>query len=219
VFSCIVIHSSSSHRMHLTSFYFVSLCLVFYGQMHALSSNGSSAFSGLMWNKAVIGDGQINDLQSVGTIMYTSLIFLLLIKVMYETRSIINGKWPTAFLYCCNRNVNSKDGGFLSRIPYTWYGIIWGSIFFWFLALFLYCEASKYGGAEMETFFVMVDVAPHVFGTSSLAYLMVLFIPIAGIAVDVSVKVFSNMFYPSQTQIHREMEYLELNHLKKAKTE
>ena len=197
----------------------ISLCLVFYGQMHTLSSNGSSAFSGLMGNKVVIGDGQINDLQSVGTIMYTSLIFLLLIKVMYETRSIINGKWPTAFLYCCDRNVKSKDGGFLSRIPYTWYAIIFGSIFFWFFCLFVYCEAPKYTGPEAGTFFVMVDVASHVFGTSSLTYLMVFFIPIAGIAIDVSVKVFSNMFYPSQTQIHRELEYLELNHLKEAKTE
>ncbi|MGK3744950.1 MAG: hypothetical protein ACI90V_011811 [Bacillariaceae sp.] len=201
-------------------FAFVSFHLVFYGQMHTLSQGGTSGFLGLMRNKIVIGDGQINDLQSVGTIMYTSLIFLLLFKVMYETRSIINGKWPTAILYCCNKNFNSKDGGFLSRIPYTWYGIIWGSIFFWFFCLFVYCEASKYVGAKAGTFFVMLDVAQHAFGTSSLTYLMILFIPVAGIAVDVSIKVFSNMFYPSQTQIHRELEYLELkNHSKKAKSE
>jgi hypothetical protein len=44
-----------------------------------------------------------------------------------------------------------------------------------------------------------------------------LFVPIFGIALDLSGKVFSNMFYPTQTQIHVELQSREFAERKKQK--
>lgn len=44
------------------------------------------------------------------------------------------------------------------------------------------------------------------FSTSSVTYIALGFIPIAAMAFDVCWKVFSNMYYPTQTQIHIEIE-------------
>lgn len=45
-----------------------------------------------------------------------------------------------------------------------------------------------------------------------------LFIPIGAMAFDVAGKVFSNMFYPSQNQIHIELEAKEFRQKRKYKT-
>jgi hypothetical protein len=37
-----------------------------------------------------------------------------------------------------------------------------------------------------------------------MSWFLVIFVPIAGMVLDVAGKVYSNMFYPSQTQIHVE---------------
>jgi len=43
-----------------------------------------------------------------------------------------------------------------------------------------------------------------------------IFIPIGAMAIDIAGKVFSNMFYPSQNQIHIELEVEETRQRKKA---
>jgi hypothetical protein len=48
--------------------------------------------------------------------------------------------------------------------------------------------------------------ANHVLGTRSLSWILILFIPIICMIFDVCGKVFSNMFYPTQTQVHLELE-------------
>jgi hypothetical protein len=39
-----------------------------------------------------------------------------------------------------------------------------------------------------------------------MSWLLIIFVPIAGMLFDVVGKVYSNMFYPTQTQIHLEAE-------------
>jgi hypothetical protein len=39
-----------------------------------------------------------------------------------------------------------------------------------------------------------------------MSWLLIIFVPIAGMVFDVVGKVYSNMFYPTQTQIHLELE-------------
>jgi hypothetical protein len=39
-----------------------------------------------------------------------------------------------------------------------------------------------------------------------MSWLLIIFVPIAGMLFDVVGKVYSNMFYPTQTQIHLEFE-------------
>ena len=59
-------------------------------------------------------------------------------------------------------------------------------------------------------YFNIVGVPNRVFGARSVNWLSMLFIPIAAIGFDVAGKVFSNMFYPTQTQIHIEIESREM---------
>jgi len=174
--------------------------------MNVLSNNGTSAGFGLMWNKSVIGDGEVNDLESMGTIIYSSMLLVITYKLLYESRSILNGIWPTAFLYCCKKDVKSKDGGFWSRIPWTWYGILIGTIWFYIFFLFIYSQLGKWFGPQISTFYYFLGVTEHILGTSSSNYVIMLFIPICGLVVDVAGKTFSNMYYPTQNQIHTELE-------------
>ena len=54
-----------------------------------------------------------------------------------------------------------------------------------------------------------VNVGFQVMTTRTLVWVLMLFVPLAGMAVDVCFKVFANMYFPMQTQIHLEIEYLE----------
>ena len=64
----------------------------------------------------------------------------------------------------------------------------------------------------------MVWVPAHTYLTSASNYIIMLFIPIGAMALDVAGKVFSNMFYPSQNQIHIELENKEIREQRKFKT-
>jgi magnesium-transporting ATPase (P-type) len=182
--------------------------LLYYGQLYQLTQGGAdtSAFMGLMNNGRPIGDGQIADWQSLGTTVFTSMVLLMGYKVMYESRSIINGKWP-AFIACFKE---TKEG-FLSRIPFTWIGVIYLSFGCCGLCFFLYHIAGLYV-APSNPAFRFIFVASHVFQMSSTSYAIIFFIPLGAMALDVSGKVFSNMFYPSQNQIHIELEAKQIQH-------
>lgn len=100
---------------HVMILYFGS----FYAGRHA------SSFSGLMKFHTRVGDGEGSDLNSVGLVIFCSMIIMLAYKVLYESRTIINGKWPPCW--------RAKKDGVMSRLPYSWYGILHGSIYFHFL--------------------------------------------------------------------------------------
>ena len=76
---------------------------------------------------------------------------------------------------------------------------------------------QRIGKAGPGEYFQLVGVPAHIFGTSSLKYISMLFVPIFGMAFDLAGKVFSNMFYPTQTQIHVELESRELAEKKRAR--
>lgn len=59
-------------------------------------------------------------------------------------------------------------------------------------------------GAGQFSAFVLT--ANHVLGTRSLTWILILFVPIICMIFDVCGKVYSNMFYPTQTQVHLELE-------------
>ena len=109
--------------------------ILYYGQLKQLARGGAntSAFRGLMSNWPSVGDGEVADWQSLGTTVFTSLILLMGYKQLYEARSIINGKFP-AFIACCKKT----NEGYLSRIPYTWYGIIYGTVVFYAVGMTFY---------------------------------------------------------------------------------
>ena len=94
----------------------------------------SSAFSGLMRyaDPEYPGDGEGGDLQSVGTVTYTCLIFLLGYKVLYESRSLIQGEMPP---FTCRSGVGE---GYASRLGYSWLAFTTGSIAFYYFMIIMY---------------------------------------------------------------------------------
>jgi hypothetical protein len=63
----------------------------------------------------------------------------------------------------------------------------------------------------------MVGVPNHIFGARSISYISMLFVPIGAMAFDIAGKVFSNMFFPTQTQIHVELEAKEFADVRKSR--
>lgn len=86
-----------------------------------------------------------------------------------------------------------------------------------FSRVLLFQRITLTTGRGSGGFFDFVGIVPHVMGTSSVNYISIVFIPIAGMAFDVCWKVFSNMFYPTQTQIHVELESKEISEKKCAR--
>ncbi len=68
----------------------------------------------------------------------------------------------------------------------------------------------------MVDFIPFVMVATHMYNKRAVTWLVVLAVPIIACGIDVAFKLFSNMFYPSQTQIHIEIQAKELANKKNA---
>jgi len=185
---------------------FMTVChtmILYHGSFYYLSGGGgnSSSYSGLMRYHDRVGDGEGSDVQSVGLVIYSSMVLLLAYKVLYESRTIINGKWPA---FACWKGATE---GYWSRVPYSWYGVLIGSLSFYFLFhLPIYELITTFAEPKFGGFFNLHGVVPHVFLSCSTNYVSMLFVPIAGIAFDVCLKAFSNMYYPTQTQIHVEIQ-------------
>ena len=110
---------------------------------------------------------------------------------------MVHGKWPP---FTFRKGVGE---GFLSRLPWTYIGVGLFSISFYLLCLSLY---QLVGLKSASAFAGFTLTANHVLGTRSLSWVLILFVPIICMIFDVCGKVFSNMFYPTQTQIHLELE-------------
>ena len=115
--------------------------ILYYGHIYQISrgSGYTAAFKGLMglgWGS--VGDGEVAGLQSLGTTLFTSLMLLMGYKMMYEARSIINGKFP-AFVSLFKRS----KAEYTSSIPYSWYGILYGTIVFYALGMTGYNVSAR----------------------------------------------------------------------------
>ena len=60
-------------------------------------------------------------------------------------------------------------------------------------------------GPQVTTFFPFVYVTEHLLNMRSMTWMVSILTPTIAVIVDVSGKVYSNMFYPTQTQIHAEI--------------
>lgn len=211
-----IVYKSGPNNEHLTlrvSLRWVFLTVVHIFAIYSLSekplAGGSggggvtSAFTGLMHNadRDFPGDGEGGDLKVFGTTIFTYLIFTLAYKVLYESRSIINGVWPAC---TCRKDIGQ---GWPNRVAWTWVGIFWGSIGFFFFAMYTYQLVGRSGASSMSPF---VMVANHTFNTRSITWLLLLLVPTAACVFDVVGKVFGNMYYPTQTQIHCEIQAAEV---------
>lgn len=113
---------------------------------------------------------------------------------------MIHGRWPA---FTLRKGVGE---GFPSRLAYTWHGVTFLSIGFYFFGICTYQLVGRIGASDFSSY---VYVPNHVFGTRSMSWMLIAFVPIIAIGFDVSGKVFSNMFYPTQTQIHLEIECMQ----------
>jgi magnesium-transporting ATPase (P-type) len=179
------------------------ICTLYYGTVPQQSFGGgiSPAWEGLMRNQdpRYPGDGEGGDIKSIGTVTFTCMIMLLSYKVLFESRSLVHGRWPAIQ---CGKN---KGEGFFHRLAYTWIGVVWFSIASY---LFAICVYQSFGRVGVNQFSSFVNTTNHVLSMRSMSWILILFVPICGIAFDVCGKVYSNMFFPTQTQIHLEMEAL-----------
>ncbi|KAL7542063.1 hypothetical protein ACHAXR_012198 [Thalassiosira sp. AJA248-18] len=211
----------------------IQVLAIYHFSAPALQLGGgvTSAFQGLMgnWDRDVPGNGEGGDLKVFGTTIYSQLIYVVTFKVrvlqsthlyssylcrfvsssvicfvdstfqaMFETRSLIHGEFPT---FTCRRG---KGEGWMNRMGYSWVGLTWFSILFYIWFLYMY-ELIGRKGAETTTFFPFVCVTRHVLNTRSITWMVSMLTPTIAVIFDVTGKVYSNMFYPTQTQIHAEI--------------
>jgi len=169
----------------------------------SLSNAGgvTSAFLGLMSNndRDRPGDGEGGDLAVYSVTIYISFIIVLAIKVLFESRSIIWGEFPA---FTCRKGVGE---GWQSRLAYTWIVVFWLSIGFSFFFFYTYMLIGE-EGAGVGTFFGYVRVTIHVFQKRLMTWMTIILIPVTCCIIDVSGKLFSNMYFPTQTQIHMEIQ-------------
>lgn len=199
-------HMSLRMMLRWFALTFVHIFVLYCLTIPCLSNNGmiTSAFSGLMDNKDddIPGDAEI-DFKTFGTILYVVLIISLGYKVFYETRSVIHGE----VLSPCRQSSSATSLGtpsWLDYIPWTWFGTLVLSYGLWMMFVYLYSALARNSFDEDQ----FNDVAYHVYNRSSIAWYIFGFVPIAAAICDVSAKLFSNLYYPTQTQIHLEMEVL-----------
>ncbi|KAL3785561.1 hypothetical protein ACHAW5_011309 [Stephanodiscus triporus] len=181
---------------------FIHTFTIYYLSAPILSLGGgvSSAFLGLMgnWGRDVPGDGEGGDLQVFGTTIYSQLIYVVTFKALLETRSLLWGEFPT---FTCKRG---KGEGWMSRVAYSWVGMSWFSILFYIWFLYVYGLIGT-EGPQVGTFFNFVSTSVHVLNMRSMTWMVSILVPTIAVVFDVSGKVYSNMFYPTQTQIHMEI--------------
>lgn len=181
---------------------FVQVFVIYHFTAHPINLGGgvTPAFKGLMgnWGRDVVGDGEGGDLRVFGTTIYTQLIYVVTFKALFETKSIVNGEFPT---FTCRRG---KGEGWWNRMGYTWVGVTWFSVFFYFFFVYTYQLIGR-RGPVVDTFFPMVYVTEHVFNMRSITWMVSILTPTIAVMFDVTPKVISNMFYPTQTQIHAEI--------------
>ena len=90
---------------------------------------------------------------------------------------------------------------------YTWVGISWGSVLFYYFFLYMYQLIGRRGVSE---FFGFIWVTKHLFNMRSITWMLSILAPAMACIFDVSSKVIGNMYFPTQTQIHAEIASKEL---------
>jgi hypothetical protein len=69
------------------------------------------------------------------------------------------------------------------------------------------CEHTQLiGEGGPGEYFNLVGVVSHMFSTRTINWLVLLFLPVSAISFDVAGKALGNVLYPTQTQIHMEIE-------------
>jgi len=186
--------------------FFLHVIVIFFAADPILGSLGggiTSAFKGLMHNADYPGDGEGGNIKLYGTVIFMILNWTLALKVLLESGSIIHGVWPA---FTCRKNVRE---GFWNRVAYTWHGVIFLSIGFNFFFVYIYQLIGRSGPSSNSITLTMAEfvmLTHHMLNTRSITWLVIFIVTILAIVVDVVLKVYSNMFYPTQTQIHREIQ-------------
>lgn len=191
--------------VHISTIYWLSVPALVAG-----GAGTSSAFYGMMSNEDpdIPGNGEGGDLKSVGFVAYSSLILLMGFKVLYETRSIIVGDWP---FFKCQWKTSDK---WSDRAPWTWLAVFVGSFAFYVGFVYVYQIGQSTLGPSLFSEFT--GVVSHAWHMRALSWMSILLVPVAGMAFDVTGKVFSNLFFPTQTQIHVEIFAAELKEFKQS---
>mmetsp|Transcript_12398 Transcript_12398/g.18355 ORF Transcript_12398/g.18355 Transcript_12398/m.18355 type:complete len:1288 (-) Transcript_12398:100-3963(-) len=204
-----VVFYSSRRNEHLTLRFIIrwvilivihALVIFFLNYLPLRNEGGNtSAFDGLMSgvSRNQPGDGEGSDLQIFGTTIYNSLIVTMAYKVLFETRTIVIGWFPA---FTCRKGVGE---GYINRLAWTWVAFAYGSLGLYFFFLYTYQLIGQTGPSS--SFFPFYYVTLHLLNRRSITWMLLLLVPIAAALCDVTGKVFGNMYFPTQTQIHMEI--------------
>jgi len=118
-------------------------------------------------------------------------------QVLFETRTIVIGWFPA---FTCRKGVGE---GYINRLAWTWVAFAYGSLGLYFFFLYTYQLIGQTGPSS--SFFPFYYVTLHLLNRRSITWMLLLLVPIAAALCDVTGKVFGNMYFPTQTQIHMEI--------------
>merc|ERR1711879_486764 len=90
-----------------------------------------------------------------------------------------------------------------SRFSWTFFGFSVASVLFWVSAAFLYAYVGTF--STNPDFIPFADAAAHPFGMNHRSWLIIFIVPVVATLVDVVLKLFANLYFPNQTQIHMEI--------------
>eukprot|EP00986_Skeletonema_menzelii_P004761 scaffold1665_cov149-Skeletonema_menzelii.AAC.11 len=171
-----------------------------------LGGGVTSAYKGLMANfssRRSVGDGEGGGLKVFGTTIFGNLVYIVTLKALLETRSIINGEFPT---FTCKKG---KGEGWPNRMVSAAH---FTAVLC--LPLSLAYNVSLYnlqliGRSGPSAFFPFVFVTEHLLNMRSITWVLSILTPTIAMIFDVTGKVYSNIFFPTQSQIHAEIEMQE----------
>mmetsp|Transcript_48061 Transcript_48061/g.93881 ORF Transcript_48061/g.93881 Transcript_48061/m.93881 type:complete len:1668 (+) Transcript_48061:47-5050(+) len=140
------------------------------------------------------GDSEGGGIVSFGSTMYYTLMFALNYKLMFETGAFIHGKFP--WFKCRGKE------SWPSRFPWTGFGLIVMSFLFFLFFVYIY---EHWYDLDPDYF----HATPNYLEYRTMTWMTILIVPITAALADFIPKFFSHQFFPSQTQIHQEIDALQ----------
>ena len=100
----------------------------------------------------------------------------------------------------------------MSRVGYVCFAVVYVLIGFNFFFLYTYQLIGRDGASDFSPF---VFLTYHLLHTRTITWVVIILVTVAATSMDVIGKLFANMFFPTQTQIHREIQHFQFKEKKR----
>mgnify|MGYP003920508389 CR=1 FL=1 len=173
-----------------------AVALYFFGTLMQGFGENSPFMNSLAGNSA--GGG----LAVSGTVIYLSLIIAMTLKSCIETKSVVWGEGLWAGLTCRLKKLGLSPP---DVVPFTPISLV---ITIFLTALYFIIYPNQLSGImDPQGFFVKVN--SHIFLYRLTTWMVALLLPVSCVVLDIACKLFAHQYFPTQTQIYREMDSIE----------